>query len=438
METPAPDNELKSRLNASRYRLGLANIFFTGEENCLGNISIFILKALNGNDAHFGLIGSFGSLVLLLQWLAVPVLNFFRSNRKAMTFALGIGVAGGLFLALSGLGTDAPARFHPWLRTFFIASSLLMGLGTSMQGTIETSWIGDLVPKAMRGWFYSVKSVVSIIGMIVLSLLFGFLVDYRSRLSVSSFWLYVVVALSHLLAIMLILRIPDAQPKPARVFAWRKADDGVRVNLRSPVFWGLCAFYAFWTTGRTIFGVFYSVFLLQEFNFGLLGLNSLNTVTWLLSAGTLLLAGRLADRRGNRLPLMFVSTIVGCAMLVMLSTPWIGLKAVFVLTVLNGLAGPTHSLLITNYMLEILPPEGRATYIAISRMVVGAFAMLGALAAGAAGRVMEVHGWSLRLGDVLYSRYHLIFVAGALIAASSSFWLLLIGNRTVKPLCKSM
>ena len=106
----------------------------------------------------------------------------------------------------------------------------------------------------------------------------------------------------------------------------------------------------------------------------------------------------------------------------------------FFLTVLNGLAGPTHTLLLTNYMLEILPPEGRATYIAVSRMVVGTFAMLGALVAGAIGRVLEVHGWSLCLGAVAYTRYHLIFVVGALVAASSSCWLLLVGNRTVQPL----
>ena len=431
------DQQLKKRLNASRYRLGLANLFFTGEENCLGNISIFILKALNGNDAHFGLMGAFGPLVLLLQWLAVPVLNFFRSNRRAMTFALGVGVGGGILLSLSGLGTDAPERFHPWLRALFIGCSLVMGLATGMQGTIETSWIGDLVPKPMRGWFYSVKSVVSIAGMVALSMLFGFLVDYRGSLSATSFWLYIVVALSHLLAITLIRQIPDVQPQPARVFAWRTTGNDARVNFRSPVFWGLCAFNAFWTTGRTVFGVFYSVFLLQEFNFGLLGLNSLNMVTWLLSAGTLMLAGRIADKKGNRRPLMFVSTTVGCAMLVMLLTPWIGLKAVFVLTILNGLAGPTHTLLITNYMLEILPPEGRATYIAVSRMVVGTFAMLGVLVAGAIGRVLEVHGWSLRLGAGAYTRYHLVFVVGALVAASSSLWLLLVGNRIVQPLYES-
>ena len=432
MEEPSA-KQLKSELNAARYRLGVANLFFNGEENCLGGIGIFILKALGGNDTHFSLLGAFGSLVVLLQWIAVPVLNYFRSNRKAMAFSLALGVGCSMLLAGSGLTIGGPAVLQHWMLWLFPVCSLLMSMATGMQGTIETSWIGDLVPQSLRGWFYSVKSIVSIVGMAVLSMLFGFLVDYRGSLGATTFWLYVVVALSHLLAIMLIWRIPDATPKPARVFAWRQ-DGEARVNFKSPVFWGLCAFHVCWTTGRTVFGLFYSVFLLQEFGFGLLGLNSLNLVTWLLSAGMLLLMGRLGDRRGNRRPLMFVSSTVGTAMLVMLLTPWIGVKAVFFLTVLNGLAGPTHTLLLTNYMLEILPAEGRATYIAATRMVVGVFGMVGTMGAGAVGRILEVHDWSLRLGAVAYTRYHLIFVVGAFIAMASSVWLLAVGNRIVQPL----
>ncbi|MBP5300735.1 MAG: MFS transporter, partial [Victivallales bacterium] len=320
MDESATGQQLKARLNASRYRLGVANLFFNGEESCLGGIGIFILKALGGNDTHFSLLGAFGSLVVLLQWLAVPVLNYFRSNRKAMAFSLALGVGCSMLLAGSGLTVGGPPTLQRWMLWLFPVCSLLMGMATGMQGTIETSWIGDLVPRPLRGWFHSVKSIVSIAGMAVLSMLFGFLVDYRGSLGATTFWLYVVVALSHLLAIALIRQIPDVQPQPARVFAWRTTGNDARVNFRSPVFWGLCAFNAFWTTGRTVFGVFYSVFLLQEFNFGLLGLNSLNMVTWLLSAGTLMLAGRIADKKGNRRPLMFVSTTVGCAMLVMLLT----------------------------------------------------------------------------------------------------------------------
>ena len=428
---PEEERHLKRTLNASRFRLGVANLFFNGEESSLGGIKVFILKSLGGNDAHFGISSSFGALVALLQSLAIPTLNYFRSNRKAMRFALSLGVLCGFILALAGLGTGAPDSLKPVVLYLFLVTSLLMSAATGIQSSVETNWIGDLVPKPMRGWFVSVKSVVSIAGMVALSLLFGFIVDYNNSLPRTSCGLYLVVALSHLLAIAIMGRIPDATPKPARLFG---QGDGAKVNFRSPVFWGVCAFAVFWATGRSVFGVFYSVFLLQEFGFGLLQLNSLNVVTWGLSMATLMVAGRLADRKGNRRPLMFISTAVGCAMLLVLLTPWFGLKVILLYTVINSMAGSTHSMLITNYMLETFPAAGRAAYVSVVRITIGISGLVGSLTVGAIGRALEVRNWTLHLGGVTYSRYHLIFTAGALIAASSSAWLLLIGNRIVHPI----
>ena len=35
-------SQLKSELNAARYRLGVATLFFNGEESCLGSIAFSI------------------------------------------------------------------------------------------------------------------------------------------------------------------------------------------------------------------------------------------------------------------------------------------------------------------------------------------------------------------------------------------------------------
>ena len=42
MDESATGQQLKARLNASRYRLGVANLFFNGEESCLGSIAFSI------------------------------------------------------------------------------------------------------------------------------------------------------------------------------------------------------------------------------------------------------------------------------------------------------------------------------------------------------------------------------------------------------------
>lgn len=426
------EQQIKKELNASRYRLGIANLFFTGEESSLGGISVFIIRAMGGNDAHFGVVSCFGSLVAFLQCLAVPILNFTRSNRKAMCFALALGAVCGVLLGASGLGVNAPEPFKKWMLYAFIASSLLISIATGIQTTIETSWIGDLVPQTLRGWFYSIKTVVSIIGMVVLSLLFGFLVDNSPDLSTSAFWLYLVVALSHILAITIIIKIPDKKPLPAKIFARKNDKPEERINFKNVAFWKFCGFYVTWAVGRNIFFVFYSIFLLTEFKFGLLQLNSLNVLTMLLSVVAVLVAGKLSDKKGNRGLLMLVSTAVGIAMLLFQLTPWMGIAAIIVYTLINSMAGATHTMLITNYMLEIIPAAGRASYISFARILVGAGGLISSLAAGAVARYLEITKWTLNLGGYTFSRYHLMFFAGAVIAASSSLWLLFISKRNLE------
>ena len=81
MTNPENIAEQKKFLNTSRFRMGLANLFFSGEESSLAGQKIMIVKHLGGTDRHIGLISSFGSFMALTQWLALPLLRKFQIGR---------------------------------------------------------------------------------------------------------------------------------------------------------------------------------------------------------------------------------------------------------------------------------------------------------------------------------------------------------------------
>ena len=314
----AENAEVKKKLNASRYYMGFAQLFFQGEESTLGGLKVMIIKMLGGNDMHLAISGSFGGLVHFLQALSVPLLQKFQSNKKAMAAALSIGVAAGVLLALAILGgtTGKMTSFFLWT---FIVGILIMATATGIQTSVETNWIGDLLPTNCLGWFSSVKGIISLVGMSVLAALFGYIVDNFGNLTVAGAGIFLVVALSHILAITLIWHIPDCEPKIKPVFKKGKLTG---MNIKSPVLWLYIAFYLLWTGGRSLFSTFVTIFLITEFNFGLLKINGLLIMGQIISCFMLLILGKVSDRRGNRKLLILLSLIVGMSMFLYLLTPF--------------------------------------------------------------------------------------------------------------------
>ena len=421
---------IKKKLNISRFRLGLANLFFAGEESALYALKVMIIKMLGGNDLHLGFIASFGPIVSFTQWFGVKFLKIFKSNRKAMAIALSIGVISGIFLALSSGMSELFTGWKIFLLWVFLSFSLIMAVATGIQLTIETNWIGDLVPESLRGWFVSVKTSISIIFMVILALLFGFIVDNSKSLSWVSFWLYTIVALSHVLAILLILKIPDRVPQSVNFFSKNKSE---RINYYSFPLWCYISFYILWTGGRSIFYAFITIFLIEEFSMGMLKLSGLGVINSLISVAALMVLGKISDRLGNRKPLIFMSAFVSMSMFLWPLSAWLGLSAIIVSYVINGLAGATHTMVLNNYALEIFPAKGRASYLALGRIIVGAVSIL--LVNSAAGflHYLETIGWKYELYGVELTRYHLIFIIGGSISLLSFIPLLIVGNRKVYP-----
>lgn len=427
---PSPDEsaEIKKNLNASRYRMGFAQLFFSGEESTLGGLKVMMIKMLGGNDMHLAISGSFGGLVHFLQALSVPLLQIFKSNKKAMAAALAIGVGGGTLLALTVLG-GATGRMTGFFLWTFIIGIFIMATATGIQTAVENNWIGDLLPVNCLGWFSSVKSIISLVGMSVFAAMFGFIVDNFGNLTAAGVGIFVIVALSHVLAITLIWQIPDREPKIKPLFRKGKLTG---MNIKSPALWFYIAFYLLWTGGRSLFNTFVTIFLITEFKFGLLKINGLLIMGQVISCFMLWILGKVSDKKGNRKLLAMLSFIVGMSMFLYLLTPFLGLIPVFAVYIISGMAGLTHGMLVVNYSLEIIPEVGRATYNSFIRVVLGIWTIVVINIGGVCARMLEKSNFSFEIFGKSYSRYHIMFAIGALMATSCVIPLLLAGNRKIE------
>lgn len=419
----------KKVLNPSRFKFGVGSVMYQSEETAFGPIHTAVVRALGGTDVHLGLITAVtGSAGALVHWVGALLLRRFGSNKKAMAAALSLGLFFGLLLALLLYVAMAFPSIRPaCLVAYFFVLFGLSG-ASGVQNNVETSWIGSLVPEHSRGWFTSVKWVISALGTLILVLLFG-QVATRSPYLSSYAGLFVLIALSHGVAIVLMSTVTDRKPASARFFG--KKDDPDRLNYRSYPLWGYILFYVFWAGGRIGLITFATAYMLDYLHYTMDRIVGVFAITSLINVVMLLFMGKVSDRIGTRKPLMIVSGGVGLFMMLWVTSAWWGIWPIVAYQFINGCAGTTHSMLSTNYGLEIFPEKGRAGYFAFVRLFIGISVMFSATLAGFV--MSAIRGWNVMLWGHEFNHYHIFFIGCSLVTAGSIIPLLIAGNKKVEP-----
>lgn len=451
-------DKIKHDFRFHRLRFGIANLLFQGEEGALGAVRTAILKNLGATDRHFGIIGACGGITRLFQFVAMPLLNHYHSYYRAMRTSLLCGVlaaslvAGAVLLGcIPGWGTVGIWAFIGW--------TVVMCIATGIQSNIEIAWIGEIVPHPLLGWFTSVKYIIGVIGLSILSLAFSWCYDCfdatsleNGSLLASCFgWLkfifpnpgphflglvvccllYLLVAASHIAAIILTIKVPDRVPAEAK-FISSKASE--RINYRALPLWTYVLFFIFWTGGRTSHYAMTSIFLMRIYDMKVIGISVLNMVCTLTQALMIFCFGKISDRWGNRKLLMLVSCIVACSMYLWTLTAWAGWKILILSYLIEGMAGSTHAMLVYNYGIEIFPSKGRAAYFGVVHLILGSICVLLSLTIGEISHALENLHWSCEILGATFTHYHMIFLCCTTFTLCCVLPLLIVGNRVVKPI----
>lgn len=396
----------KKELKGARIKMGVIGVLSSGDESAFGAFHTLIVRGLGGGDMALGIIGSATqSAIQLFAWIGAYILRLVHANRKGMVWALTIGAAvQAAIVILLVLGARTSSILALWLYGY-ITLITVMTILTGAQQTITASWIGDLVPVARRGWFVSGMAITSNIGLILFQLFFARISTYAEGLQGYAA-LMGLVCLNTLVAIVLCYRIPD-RPSLAVKFMSRKPEE--HVNYRYKPMWLMIWFESAWRSGRVAMSVFTTAYLLDHFGMKMSKIILLGMVINVVNIFMLYIVGRISDKVGTRRPLAVISAIAGSSMLLWVASAWWGLWPIFAYMVINGIAGSTHWMLVTNLSLEVYPAKGRPNFLSFSKTVLGVWMLgVGILA----GYIMSlIRGWGITLWGADFTHYHIFFLA---------------------------
>ncbi len=395
----------KKVLNRARLNFGLVNILSSGDEQAFSPFHTVIVRALGGGDMHLAFIGGvMQSIGQMFSWMGAIILRLIGYNRQALIATMIIGTFAQLGIVVLLV---TAAKQSEWVAYFLYAYLGLVTLMCALSGaqqTITTSWIGDLVPARQRGWFVSGMSIVSNIGIILFQFFFAQLAIKAEGLA-SYAALVGLLSITTVIAILLCLTIPDRQTQAMKFVS---NDPGERVDYWYRPLWLLIWFECAWRIGRISLAAFTTAYLLDYFGLKLDRIILIYMLVNVVNVLMLYVAGNLSDRIGNRYPLAVVTCICAASMLLWVGSAWWGVWAVIAYQVINGMAGSTHWMLLTNLSLQVYPSKGRANFLSFSRTFVGIMGLTGSTIAGYF--LASMRGWSITLWGAEFNYYHVFFL----------------------------
>lgn len=395
----------KKVLNRARLNFGLVNILSSGDEGAFSPFHTVIVRALGGGDTHLGFIGgAMSSLPGMFAWLGAIILRLFGYNRRALMWTMfaGCAIQCGIvvLLVLAARQFEWAAYLLYGYLGLITLTCILGGAG----GTITMSWIGDLVPVTQRGWFVSGMSILSNLGLIAFQFLFAQL-STRAEGFMAYAALLGLCCATTFVAVLLCLTIPDRRTQAVKFVS---SDPSERLNYKYRPLWLLVWFESTWRIGRISLGAFTTAYLLDYFGLKLDKIILIYMLVNVVNIFMLYAVGRISDKIGNRYPLAVISCVCAASMLLWVTSAWWGIWAVIAYQVINGMAGSTHWMLLTNLSLQVYPPKGRANFLSFSRGFVGVMGLAGSTAAGYF--LASMRGWSFHLWGAEINHYHLFFL----------------------------
>ena len=325
-----------------------------------GSRMTLFARALGFKELHFGLLAAVPYAAILAQMAAAALIE--RTGLTKHQFLDFATVSRLLWIAIAGLPLltfvpgvpGLPAAWAAWGFLALLAVSLVLG---EMSGPAWMTWMGDMIPRRIRGRYLAVRSRLSAAVKIPIIIGLSILLDWLTRRDPSTgrrlemtlesqpalFWticlVFLFAGVVGAIDILLFRRVreilptssdvPDSDaaaetpsPPACQPRAWARVravvEQYVVDPMRDRVFRGYVIFGMVSTFSMTVGSQYMWLYLLEDLGFSQLATDSLfmvlASVVGILSVGVW---GRLIDRWGRR-PVM----IVGAAMTIGSVSPY--------------------------------------------------------------------------------------------------------------------
>ena len=391
---------VRTSLRASSIDGSLSTVF----SNITGGVllSSFLID-LGASPFEIGMVASLPMLANLLQPLGALLSNrsYSRHDYGIWTFLpsrllwliLLIGII------LRGTNTDFSKELVYLTLTLIITSNILAAMGSASW----MSWLAALVPKKLRGRYYSVRSIVSnITGLLCLPIA-SFIISNWQGGSITGYALVLSVGILAGVASLTCQHFMiDVNPQK-----YRTATQGEHQaeHDQTNLFNNLIApfqdrnliifliYVALWGFAVNLSTPFFNLYMLENLNVDITWVTLFNSLSSGANMLMLLVWGRLSDRLGNRPLLIFVGIAIAITPLFWLLT---GISQVqeqlwLYLIIFHLFLGGTWAAIdlgSNNIQIEIAPREHHATFFAIA----GISSALGATVGGALAQYAHYEG----------------------------------------------
>jgi MFS family permease len=304
-----------------------------------------------------------GSTPLLLgslgQYFLPAVVDVRRARKKWVLIGVALQSA---FLFACAFTGYLPALWAPWA---YVAAIALAGVSANVTTASWVSWMGDLVPAAMRARHFAWRNRLFAFVNLSCALLTGIMAaDYSSGNAPWRFFaiVFACAAVFRALSFQMLKR----QYEPPAVLAPAKAEWRVRPTADYRLF---CWAHALVQGSAAMSAPFFGVWYLRDLHFSYLALAVTSSCTIVGSIVSLPVWGKLADRAGNRATLRVSGLFVGLAPLPYLA--FTSQLSVWLLNVYSGVAWAGYNLVSFNHLLSASDNKDRARLFAYASAVTG-------------------------------------------------------------------
>ncbi|MBN1685636.1 MAG: MFS transporter [Spirochaetales bacterium] len=372
-----PDSMLRRGLRM----FTLDGIFSSASDNLYTSFVVLMALGYGATSSHVGVMTAITNLTGMLALVPGAMIVGRIADRKRIVVSTGGGIGRLLLLGLILLPLFTVSRTTGIV--VIVTISALRAFMGNFANPAWTSLVADLVPRRLRGLYFSRRSIAIAPAALIAAPVGGYLIRHLSGADGSGFLGYqVVFSLALVLGMIGTLsfaRIPEPGGADSRAPRVRIRDFSSLLRT-TPGYAGFLVSTFVWHFSVQTGGPFFDVYLVKGLGgtSTIVGLNL--AVSTLASIGGLLVFGPLSSKRGN----IRVQRLTGF-LIPVLPALWLAISRplqVLPISFAGGFLWAGFNLAHFNLLLEISPPSQRAAAAALFQITVFAAAVLGPLFGG--------------------------------------------------------
>jgi MFS family permease len=351
-------------------------------------IPLFAL-AYGANNAQIGQVTAIASLCgLVALFPGAEAIKLMKGRRKALVVLFGGGVARVAILAWLVLPLMTANRAAAV--TIIIAVNAVITFAAYFANPAWTAIVADIVPRDIRGRFFSHRNFAVNIPALLVVPVAGLLIQAGNTPGhpFAGYQLAFALALATgAISTYAFSRIDDPLPldqasRPVPVATW------IRSIWTAPSFVSLVVCTLIWNLGVQMVSPFLNVYLVNRLNASTAMVGYVAGAASLTAILTQQWVGRWVDRKGN----IWIQGVLGFV-ITWIPIAWMLAGAAWQLVIINGIAGilwTGYNLASFNLLLDLAPAEGRAEASALFQLVIVGSA---AVAPIVGGRLADSFGY---------------------------------------------